>query len=549
MALQMVVKREGYTFTEDITVMDQATIMKSRDAFESFRKAGIIVAGEYDDRHWTLSNEVQKNVTISFQVNEIHFVTETAKLLGCSLADYQKAMRVVMTSRFGYAVSTLQSYSVVLRNFADRLEIPKEYANAQLVEDLIVLLPGDSIYRAKVLAEIDDIPRLRNVNRKQRRLAHYQSYLRFVSALERFWPEALPNERILFFPIWFWMKITGILPLRPTECVLTPRNCIRRDGAKYYLTVRRTRLKGTRRGSLYKIESDFELKEYPIPAELAETILEYIAVTKHTYDSDIDVLFCKTAQFSEIDATCSNDRHYTYANLYQCLSYFYRRILQDKFGYQIVSDCDRLENGEIERIDLGDTRHIAMISLAITGGSPTICKELAGHDSIEISSHYYSNLTEFLDVLGYERFREQELNLTKAYSITITRDFPVENGYCQNAEVLKGNYGPCSTAVDSYGKPGSCTVCRWYFPGKMKIPFRDPLEKVESAVGTNSMKETVSVELQETCTLLRQAVEQLRQHLGSGDTVSSIWDRLAAQARQYVQASAMERILAEGRER
>lgn len=548
MALQMVVKREGYTFTEDITVMDQATIMKSRDAVESFRKAGIIVSGEYDDRQWIISNEVQKNVTISFQVNEIHFVSETAKLLGCSLADYQKAMRVVMTSRFGYAVSTLQAYSVVLRNFADRLEIPKEYGYAQVVEDLLVLLPGDSIYRSEVLAEIHDVPRLRNVNRKQRRLAHYQSYLRFVSILEKYWPEASPNEKILFFPVWFWMKITGILPLRPTECVLTPRDCIRQDGTKYYLTVRRTRLKGTRRGSHYKIESDFELKEYPIPAALAETILEYIAATKDTYESDYDVLFCKAAQFSEVDATCSNDQHYTYANLYQCLSYFYRRILQEKFGYQIVADCDRLETREIERIDLGDTRHIAMISLVITGGSPTICKELAGHDSIVISSHYYSNLTEFLDVLGYERFREQELDATKAYSIAITRDFPVENGYCQNAEVIMGNYEPCSTAVDSYGKPGSCAVCRWYFPGKMKIPFKDPQKKVESAVGTNSIKETVSVELQETYTLLRLAVEQVRQNLGSEDTVSSILDRLAAQARQYAQASAMERVLAERKE-
>lgn len=548
MALQMVVKREGYTFTEDITVMDQETIMKSREVFASFKKAGVIVAGEYHDRQWAISDEVQKGVTISFQVNEIHFASETAKLLGCSLTDYQKAMRVVMTSRFGYAVGSLQGYSVVLRNFADRLEIPKEYANAQLVEDLLVLLPGDSIYRAEVLAEIDDIPRLRHVNRKQRRLAHYQSYLRFVSILEKFWPEASPNEKILFFPVWFWMKITGILPLRPTECVLTPRNCIRQDGTKYYLTVRRTRLKGTRRGSLYKIESDFERKEYPIPADLAETILAYIAATKDTYESDIDVLFCKTAQFSEIDATCSNDQHYTYANLYQCLSYFYRRILQDKCGYQIVADCDGLENGEIERIDLGDTRHVAMISLAITGGSPTICKELAGHDSIAISSHYYSNLTEFLDVLGYERFREQETNPTKAYGIAINRAYPVEKGYCQNAEVIQGNYKACATVVDSHGKPGSCKVCRWYFPGKRQIPFREPPRKLGSTIETNSLKETISVELQETCTLLRQAVEQVRQHLGSEDTVSSILDRLAAQARQYVQASAMERILAERKE-
>lgn len=548
MALQVVVRREGYTFTEDIAVMDQETIMKSRETFESFRKTGIIVAGEYDDRQWTVSNEVKKGASISFQVDEIHFINETAKKLGCTLSDYQKAMRVVVTSRFGYSVSTLQNDSVIMRNFADRLELPKDYANAQLIEDLLVLLPGDSIYRAEVLAEIDDIPRLQHMNRKQRRLAHYQSYLRFVSVFEQFWPKALPEEKVFFFPVWFWMNITGVLPLRPTECVLTPRNCIRREGPKYYLTVRRTRLKGTLRGSQYNIESDYERKEYPIPADLAEVILEYIAATEATYESDIDVLFCKASQFSSLDAFHNNDKHYTYANLNQCLSHFYRRVLQEKYGYHIVSDCDGLETGEIERIDLGDTRHIAMISLAITGGSPTICKELAGHDSIAISSHYYSNLTEFLDVLGYERFREQETNPTKAYGIAINRAYPVENGYCQNAEVIQGNYQACATVVDSYGKPGSCKVCRWYFPGKRQISFREPPRKLGGTIGTNSLKEAISVELQETCTLLRQAVEQVRQHLGSEDTVSSILDRLAAQARQYVQASAMERILAERKE-
>jgi len=36
---------------------------------------------------------------------------------------------------------------------------------------------------------------------------------------------------------------------------------------------------------------------------------------------------------------------------------------------------------EEQRINLGDTRHLAMISLIASGGSPVICKELAGHDS------------------------------------------------------------------------------------------------------------------------------------------------------------------------
>jgi hypothetical protein len=61
-------------------------------------------------------------------------------------------------------------------------------------------------------------------------------------------------------------------------------------------------------------------------------------------------------------------------------------------------------------------------------------------------------------------------------------------------------------------------------------------------------KQQVSIELQQTCTLLRQAIDQLRQGLGNTDTIACILDRLAAQARQYVYASSSEYLMTEGRE-
>ena len=178
----------------------------------------------------------------------------------------------------------------------------------------------------------------------------------------------------------------------------------------------------------------------------------------------------------------------------------------------------------IGKINLGDMRHIAMISLAISGGSPSICKELAGHDSIEISANYYDNLKSFLDVLGYEHYRESKPNSCKAYGLAISRQFPVQNGYCQSENVLKGDYSPCESAVSSDGMPGACQVCRWFLPEKR----------------LGDARERISSELKQTCTLLRQAIEQIREGLGSDDTISSILDRLAAQSRQYTHLSAMD---------
>ena len=56
-----------------------------------------------------------------------------------------------------------------------------------------------------------------------------------------------------------------------------------------------------------------------------------------------------------------------------------------------------LAGKEIPVVNLGDTRHIAMMNLIISGGSPRMCMELAGHANIGISSHYYTNMAELVE--------------------------------------------------------------------------------------------------------------------------------------------------------
>ena len=547
MPLQAIMHRDGYTIREDILVMDKQTISRSREQFAYYKKAGIITAEKYEDMQWIISNEVIKGTALNYQIDEVHFARITAQKLNCTLMQYQQAMRIVVTSRLGCSIPTLQNDMIIMRNFADSLTVPTDYASAQLLADLLFLLPGESIYRMEVMDQIDDVSPLLIRKKHQRKLAHYQSYLRLSDILQKFWATATEKERIFFFPTWYWYNITGVLPLRPTECVLTPRNCIRKEQNQFYITVRRTRLKCKRQSSKYNIASDYVAKEYPIPEHLARTILDYISATQNVYESDIDVLFCKSSQFLNTLPSCENDHHYTYSNLRQCLSYFYRDIIAKKYGYNIVSDHDNLMDYEIEKISLGDTRHIAMISLAISGSSPTICKELAGHDSIVVSAHYYTNLTEFLDVLGYERYREIKSTMTKAYSASISTCYPVEKGYCQCEQVWSGDYSPCVSAVNTDGIPGSCTICKWYMPRSSSLSIQLPAN-CNSQIDTNTPKQQISIELQQTCTMLRQAIDQLRQGLGNADTVSCILDRLAAQARQYVYTSSAEYLIEKGSE-
>lgn len=547
MPLQAIMHRDGYSIREDILVMDKLTIARSQEQFAYYKQSGIITAERYESAEWIITNEVIKESVLNFHLDEVHFSRITAKRLNCTLVQYLQAMRIVVTSRLGFSIQTLHNDLLIMRNFADSLMVPADYASAQLLADLLYLLPGESIYRMEVMDQINDISPLLNRKKHQRNLAHYQSYLRLSDILQRFWENATEKERIFYFPVWYWYNITGVLPLRPTECVLTPRNCIRVSNGKYYITVRRTKLKGKRQSSKYSIASDYDLQEYPILENLARTIMDYISATKAVYESDIDVLFCKSSQFLNTLPSCENNHHYTYSNLRYCLSYFYRDIVEKKYGYSIVSGHHSLLDYEIEKINLGDTRHIAMISLAISGSSPTICTELAGHDSIAISAHYYTNLTEFLDVLGYERYREVKSTITKAYGASISTCYPVERGYCQCEQVWNGDYSPCVSAINADGIPGACTVCRWYLSRGSSLSTQLP-ETCRSQTDDGTPKQQISMELQQTCTLLRQSIDQLRQGLGNTDTVSCILDRLAAQARQYIYVSSTEHLMSKGRE-
>lgn len=82
---------------------------------------------------------------------------------------------------------------------------------------------------------------------------------------------------------------------------------------------------------------------------------------------------------------------YGYSNLNAALKVFFHEVIG--------------EDRDISVIHLGDTRHIAMMNLIISGGSPVIYMELAGQD-IDISSNYYANLSTLVECATYEMYRK-----------------------------------------------------------------------------------------------------------------------------------------------
>ena len=120
-------------------------------------------------------------------------------------------------------------------------------------------------------------------------------------------------------------------------------------------------------------------------------------------------------------------------------------------------------------IHLGDTRHLAMINLMLSGGSPVICRELAGHESIDVSSNYYSNLSMVVESFVYEHYHGWSSNSILHGSLFFPTSLPVQKirvnqGWCAAVEVAQGDISKCLTSYSKDGHLGNCIDCQYYYP-------------------------------------------------------------------------------------
>ena len=199
MALQAVVLGDGYRYTQAVDKLNAAQIEDSIEQFNFFKATKVIISGEYDSNQWIITDEVRASVTINLAIDEVHFQREAAQKLSCTCAQYEKAMRIAITSRFGFSLHTLQNDANCLSSFANTFALPKNYSAAQLLIDVLELLPGNSKWRKHVIEELQTIPApKRTQSRQQRTLAVYQSYFRFNDLLDRFWTEATQEEKNVY---------------------------------------------------------------------------------------------------------------------------------------------------------------------------------------------------------------------------------------------------------------------------------------------------------------------------------------------------------------
>lgn len=516
-----------------IPELDEITIKEARRIFFAYREKDIINQSRFDDDIWDLNNETS-GYHFNFEIDSNKF-KKIGKELHLTEDDFKEYLKTYIICRMGdLELGSLRRLIHDIKKVvhsdvsdADSLLAVCTPETVGRVSEFFAMLPEECREEelSNLLVMFDEVEERSQIGNagKQRSLATFESYFRFDEIIKRFWNESNnEDEKLFFFPVWMWWNISGVLPLRPCEFVVTPRNCLSKIDGKYTLTVRRNRKKGTGKSKSYKISSDYELNRYSIPERLAKEIQWYLETTKDYPEEDTHTLFVTGTHYAMWERQAPyTSRLFSYMNLRTCLRYFFKMIVEDRYGYRVLynNDGQALPNDNcIEYLHLGDTRHIALINLIAEGATPMVAMMLAGHDNPEMSSHYYSNITQLIECRTYRQYKKQikgQQNYVlskKKNTLPAKKSIPLGcGGRCYSEKVTNGDFCDCYKVVGPAGEVGFCKNCEFY---------RD------NSKSFSDMKDIYKNKIENECHVLEEVVKKVRSGKGEPEEIISVILRL-----------------------
>ena len=458
----------------EIPDLNEATISEAKKKFLNYKQEGIITEGSFSDDKWCLTDEM-KHVTLVFSINTIK-ANSLLESLGITEDEFKVYLKTFIIYRIGDLIlTTLQTLvndimTVIEDNNGRTILHPME------VSDFYTMLPVKADDIISNIAESMDEESYKIEKSGVRKLAAFDSYFKFNDIVDKFLTDCTDeNEKLFYYPIILWWKISAILPTRPKEFVVTPRHCLSRTDKGNFLTLMKDKLKGKDRTVSYKIKLDFDQVTYQIPDDLADIIEWYISKTKSLDLPNTGTLFTLDSHYKKWQKSAgSNSWYYTYSNLATCLRYFYDEVVSGKYGYKIVYDRENLalQDNEIDFIHLGDARHLALINIIAEGGTPIVAMALAGQDSAEVSAGYYSNITNMIECKVYRQYKKvtdskAQYSLSNVFNSALTvSKFSVltgeYKGRCYSAKAVDNDFSDCEKVAGPDGQIGFCPNCPYY---------------------------------------------------------------------------------------
>lgn len=345
----------------------------------------------------------------------------------------------------------------------------------ETIQDFLFFI---GIPEAMIADIIQRIRIMKSKKSKPRELSHLINYLAIANEINDMYRSGMPDiEFKKWFPIFFWTNITFVIPLRATEMLVTPFECIHRKERQTYITLRRTKLKKNKGIVCYSVEKDYKEFSYEIPDNwVVEVIERYQDLTSN---HSRKFLFDHTKYMINkmVSLQSFNMLLEEFVNTYL--------IGNPKYGYARYATGIK----EFEMVTAGDSRPIAMANLYFQDISADICRQLANHSQISTSFGYYTNVSNTIQCASVMRVQrrinqeriEVEAMKTSCADRCVQKLYGTASLHCLSPlrPLETGDIRDCAKENHLH----ECLGCRYYSPSEdeLRIALEERKKKLDDA--------------------------------------------------------------------
>ncbi|MBO5179124.1 MAG: hypothetical protein J6B87_02100 [Clostridia bacterium] len=514
--------------TDEVIIFNNNTysteiLEKCRDIHRELVRLGKL-EGDFMSDKWMGYSDVKK-YGIDFMIAPTAYKNHIGKEFGITL-DTMKCMlkcyAIYCTGSFIYQTIAKNRINVI-KNFLECFPSKKfkqSTCEITAIEDFLVFIGTPDKQIENIITRI---PIIKEKSALQRNLSPIINYLVIENEINNLYRTNLGEETFRkWFPIYFWVNITFILPLRATEMLVTPLNCIQRtDDGKVYLKVRRTRLKKRKQTVSYDVNIDYKEFTYEIPDnEVACMIEKYISVT-----SDQQRRFL----FEYSDLMINNMLSL------QAFNHLLGEFMEERIIGNPYYDFARYASGiqEFEKVTAGDSRPIAMANLYFQKAGEDICRQLADHVHINTSSGYYTNISETIwasSIIRFQKKKEYESryseNMYKRGNLMVLKSI---------SQCLSEKYSIDNENLEDCIKEGhleDCIGCKYYLPAISELEEFMTIQKERADKGAkkviefmNKTTQAKNLEVSIEELFLKVQTDASRYRMGCEITVKEKYDK------------------------
>ena len=319
--------------------------------FDSLKEDGIILS-DYSDMYWRAFSGVRQ-FGIDFRFDQIAYKSHFCRHINIPVHKFTDMLKCYVLYLAGvYVFSTIRERLACIRDFVAKIgdggyQITEEISMV-IVEFLGFIGVADS-QAEKVLKLVHFAKAQKS---RQRTMSHMINYMALASEINDMYRADLNDQDFIhWFPVYFWVNITFIIPLRATEMLLTPLDCLSERDGEVYITLRRTQLKKRTRTVFYKVSRDYREFTYRVPdTKTIETIRKYVSLTR---SHERKYLF----DFGRYAV----NRVFSLNSFNELLSEFVKTFLIGNRRYDYARFASGIE--EFDIMSAGDSRPIAMANL------------------------------------------------------------------------------------------------------------------------------------------------------------------------------------------